>query len=342
MPERLSGIGVYTRELYKALVGKGADIVPVTKLSRAFKPSYVENHIGTTSRPFLGAIESLRRPAILQGPDFRLLSYSPRFKKIVTIHDLAVFHPGFNAESFREKGQHATLEVIYKGKPDIIVADTMFVAGELSEKFPEYAERVKCIPAGSDHFIGGSVNTSSAAQKKPYFLYAGHLETRKNIIGIVKGFEYVAQRHPYARLYLVGKDGFETERIRKVVEASPARKAIELRGFIATDELRTLYSEASAFVFPSFYEGFGFPILEAMSLGCPVITSDRGAMSELAGDAALLVAPENHEQIGAAMELLLTDPEIARSYVLKGMQRCRLFTWENSAAAFVDLYSTFL
>ena len=95
-----------------------------------------------------------------------------------------------------------------------------------------------------------------------------------------------------------------------------------------------------AFVFPSFYEGFGFPILEAMSLGCPVITSNCGAMAELAGDAALLVDPYKPEQIGEAMGRLLKNPSLIEQLMTSGDKRFRHFTWEKCAQNFVNLYKT--
>lgn len=337
MPERLSGIGVYTRELFLALKTQKADIEPVTKLSRVLKQSAVQKHIKQKERSFLGVIESLKGPSIIQGPDFKLLSHSSRFKKIVTIHDLAVFHKGFNDEKFREQGQRATRQVLEKGQPDIVIADTHVIADEIREHFPEFCDRVRCISPGCDHLVGASPKKQT--QKAPYFLYAGHLETRKNVIGIVKAFEHIASKHKDARLVLVGKDGYQADDIRRSIESSDAKQAIELKGFVSDKELQSLYASATAFVFPSFYEGFGFPILEAMSLGCPVITSDRGAMAELAGDAALLVDPYNHEHIAAAMESLLTEPTLVEKLMSAGEQRFPKFTWQQSAESFLALYS---
>lgn len=338
MPERVSGIGVYARELFSALKLQLATVKPVYKLSRVLKPSSIEKHIGASGKPFLGFLESFSDASIMHGPDFRLLSYSSRFKKIVTIHDLAVFHDGFNSESFRLSGQKATREVINKGNPDIIVADTQVIADEIRDYFPEFRERVRYIPAGCDHFLKNQNGFERKTQKAPYFLYAGHLEARKNILGIVKGFERVAQSYPEARLLLVGKDGFRSDEIRAYIQSSSAKRSIELKGFVSYDELQTLYASATAFLFPSFYEGFGFPVLEAMSLGCPVITSNYGAMSELAGSAALLVDPKSPEEIGAAMVKLLEDSSVVAQLMESGGERWKQYTWERCASQFIDLY----
>lgn len=338
MPQKISGIGVYARELFGALKKQNLDIEPVTRLSRILKSSAVEQHLGQSARPFWGTAESLKGRSIIQGPDFRLLSNSKRFAKIVTIHDLAVFHKGFNSESFREQGQKATRDVLYNGNPDVVIADTEVIANEIREHFPELRDRVKCIAPGSDHFLKAQRDIGRSSKKSPYFLYAGHLETRKNILGIVKGFEIVARENVGVRLVLVGKDGFQADDIRKYISESSAREFIDFRGFVTDGELHALYTSATAFVFPSFYEGFGFPILEAMSLGCPVITSNCGAMAELAGDAALLVDPHSPEHIADAMGRLLKDRSLVEQLMSAGDKRFRHFTWEKCAQTFVNLY----
>jgi hypothetical protein len=153
MPQSVSGIGVYARELYRALKIENVNIEPVTKLSRIFKQSFVDTHISDKARTFWGPIEGLRGKSIIQGPDFRLLTNSKKFFKIVTIHDLAVFHQGFNNEKFREHGQRATQAVLNHGQPDVVIADTEFIANEIRNYFPEVAKRVLCIPPGSDHLL---------------------------------------------------------------------------------------------------------------------------------------------------------------------------------------------
>lgn len=340
MPKRISGIGVYARELYGALKAEKVDIEPVTKLSRIFKPSAVLDHIKEKERTFWGPLEALKGTSIIQGPDFRLLSNSTKFFKIVTIHDLAVFHKDFNEEAFRHHGQRKTKEVLYKGQPDVIVADTEIIAEEIREFFPDFASRVVCIPPGSDHLLKHQKSIDRPSKKSPYFLFAGHLETRKNVLGVVKAFEILERKHVGIRLVLVGKDGYQGEEIRKYISTSSAKKAIDVKGYVDETELRALYTHATAFVFPSYYEGFGFPILEAMSLGCPVITSNGGAMGEVAGTAALLVDPNEVEEISHAMERLLEDSKLARKLMDLGEYRFRDYSWKKCADGFLKLYKS--
>lgn len=339
MPKRISGIGVYARELYKALKLESVKVTPVYKLSRILKTSFIQDHIGIKGRPCLGRLESVLGKAIIQGPDFRLLTNSNKFFKVVTIHDLAVFHDGFNDTKFRENGQQATRRVLEWGQPDVVVADTENIANEIREFFPKFSERVVCVPPGADHFSNAELFADRTDSSERFFLYAGHLEARKNVMGIIKAFELLISRKIDARLVLVGKDGFQGDAIRNYIASSFARNSIEIRGYVEEFELKKLYRNASGFVFPSFYEGFGFPILEAMSLGCPVITSDYGAMSEVAGAAALLVDPNNIESIANAMDRLLQEPSLAETLQNAGRIQIQRYTWKKCAQSFLDIYN---
>lgn len=338
MPKYVSGIGVYARELYEALKNQNLNIHPVTRLSRIFKPSHVHEHINLKVKSFNGFTERLSGKSIVHGPDFRLLSNSNSFFKIVTIHDLAIFHDGFNAEAFRANGQRAINEVLYKGDPHIIITNTQVIADEIRERFPEFGNRVRNIAPGANHFLNDGESIDFINKKSSYFLYAGHLEKRKNIIGIVKAFEIIAQRNKHVRLILVGKDGHQGPEIRKYISESKFSTQIDLLGFVSQARLKELYMSAAAFVFPSFYEGFGFPILEAMSLGCPVITSNFGSMAEIAENSALLVNPNDHSQIAFAMEELLSNSAISEGLIQSGNSQFRKFTWKKSAQAFAELY----
>lgn len=341
MPQKISGIGVYVRELYRSLVAAKVDIYPVVKLSRILKPSFVENHLGSKAKPFIAPLEKLKKKSILQGPDFRLLSYSQAFFKVVTIHDLLVFHEGYTSEKNREYGQKMIPEVLYKGKPDVIVAPSYFVAEELRERFSDLSSKIKCIPHGADHFLKSSKSPKfSISSRPPYFLYIGHLEARKNVVGIIKSFEIFAQKHSDVRLVIAGKDGFAASRIYSYISNSPFRGRIDLVGFVSDQAISDLYRGAIAFVFPSFYEGFGFPILEAMSLDCPVITSDRGAMAEIASDAAFLVDPHSEENIAAAMGGFFLNPSLRQKYIEAGKTRILEYTWQRCVESQLEVFSS--
>jgi glycosyltransferase involved in cell wall biosynthesis len=169
--------------------------------------------------------------------------------------------------------------------------------------------------------------------KNQYLLFVGSNNPRKNISGLLRAYRRYRQRsNTPVPLALVGPDNdlFRSNRLPKV-------DGVLTFGYVSESELAWLYHNASAFVFPSFYEGFGLPILEAMNAGTPVITSDRGAMAEVASDAACLVDPENTEAIATAIERVLNG-EYANDLREDGYERAGEFTWERTARETLDVY----
>src|SRR5262249_1949134 len=142
-------------------------------------------------------------------------------------------------------------------------------------------------------------NRGPKPMKEPYFLFVGNLESRKNVAGLIRAFGRLKARpeHADTRLVLVGKAGFGIEDILNEAKHSPAPDHIVLPGFISNLGLVNYYQWAVGFVYPSLYEGFGFPVLEAMRLGCPVITGNTSATPEVAGEAAVLVNPRDDDEI---------------------------------------------
>jgi alpha-1,3-rhamnosyl/mannosyltransferase len=341
MPERLSGVGVYAKNLYLSLTAQGAEMSPVIKWSRATKKSFTRNHIFTmpkvynpVSLPFIKKSKN-----IFHGPDFRLMTGSARHIRVVTVHDLAVFHEGYNAEAFRERGQHLVKELVAQ-KPDHIIVDAHFVADELKNRFPEIADRVSAIYLGADHMASSLVPMPSQEIYKDggYFLYVGHIEKRKNVERIVEAFDLLAAKNKNVRLVIVGKDGHDAETIHARIKASPFRERIEVLGFVSQRALPKIYAGALGFLFPSNYEGFGFPTLEAMSFACPVITSSHGTMKEVAGEAALFADANSAESIFTHMEKLLNDTGLRSDLIHRGLIHVAGFKWKKTADQYMDLY----
>ena len=344
MPEKLSGIGVYSKHLFTALARQGIDCHPVIKSSRMFKKNFVDQHIGLPSKVFWDLPRFSKQTPVLHGPDFRLLSSSSSLKKIVTIHDIAVFHQGFNDEHFRQRGQNLIRTLIKKQKPDGIIVPSQTVASELIELFPETAGRVHCVYHGADHMLLDQEGASdqslmdSGIDDSPYFLFIGHLEKRKNLSGVIEAFEQHCEGNKDTRLLVIGKPGFGGEDLLKKMKESKVSHRIHYQGYVSSAKLAYYYKNALAFVFPSFYEGFGFPILEAMQQQCPVIASDRGTMAEIAGDAAVLVNPDRIESVADAMEQVFVNSELREQLVKKGLEQAKTFTWAQTAKATAAVY----
>lgn len=165
-----------------------------------------------------------------------------------------------------------------------------------------------------------------------YFLYIGRIELKKNVDGIIKAFEIAKSRyHLPHKLVLAGRDAFGANRIKTQAARGKFASDIEFSGYISAAEKQRLLAGAEAFVFPSWYEGFGLPVLEAQAAGIPVITSNVSSMPEVAGGAAELVGPGDYEAIALAMERLANDVERRGGLVSAGFKNLYRFSWENCA-----------
>lgn len=171
--------------------------------------------------------------------------------------------------------------------------------------------------------------------RKPYFLFVGRLEIKKNIVGLLRAFKIFHQHrgpgHVEQFLALVGKRGFGYAEAMKELQGSEAEWHVKETGYVCEDDLRYLYAGAQALVFPSWYEGFGLPIIEAFACGTPVIASRVASIPEVVGDAALLVDPANAEDIAGKMKRIALEPELRLRLIEKGFERAKMFSWRLTA-----------
>jgi glycosyltransferase involved in cell wall biosynthesis len=174
---------------------------------------------------------------------------------------------------------------------------------------------------------------------KPYFFFAGKVKPRKNVHGIVSAFiRFKKRTGTDCKLLIAGSgSGSYYERIRQELEQNGLLSEVHFLGYVTSPHLYALYQNALACVYPSLNEGFGMPILESMSLGTPVITSDISSMPEISREAALLVDPFNIEDISRAMEKLYSDPALRADLIQKGLVRAKLFSWAKAADAYMSL-----
>jgi glycosyltransferase involved in cell wall biosynthesis len=175
---------------------------------------------------------------------------------------------------------------------------------------------------------------SSLKIKTPFLLSVGSLEPRKNLLFTLRSLELLL-KEKNLQLVLVGRNAWGTDEVSTQITRLGLQNQIVRTGYISTQQLNSLYSTAKAFIFPSLYEGFGFPILEAFSCGCPVISSDTSSIPEVAGDAALLIDPHNERQLRAAVISLFENPTLGETLRGKGLQRVTQFSWEYCARTFL-------
>jgi glycosyltransferase involved in cell wall biosynthesis len=225
-------------------------------------------------------------------------------------------------------------------RADIILADSRATADDLHKYYGTSPAKIRVVYPGIDKPVVSDIEAVLQKYKIPerYFLFIGTLQPRKNIARLVQAYTLWRKQNPNdpATLVLAGGQGwlYDPAWVTGV-------EGIQLTGYIEDNDKGALYAGALALVFPSLYEGFGFPILEAMSCGTPVIASSTSSLPELVGDAGLLVDPMNIEAIASAMNQLSNDENLRQTYQQRGYEQVKKFTWETAAqqllAAFESL-----
>lgn len=224
--------------------------------------------------------------------------------------------------------------------------DAVITISESSKRdIVEYAkvseERVHVIPNGVNHTVYYPQQRSLAKMQvrskhgidMPYLLYISRIENPgKNHIRLIRAFDRLKQSHKLPHeLVLVGSDWDRADEVHRVANEVASSNAIRFTGFTASEDLPALYNAADAFVFPSLYEGFGLPVLEAMACGIPVAGANTSSVPEVIGDAGILFDPYNEENIADSILQILTDSELARSLSERGLQRASQYDWHITA-----------
>lgn len=206
---------------------------------------------------------------------------------------------------------------------------------DLVDLYKVPAEKIQVVYEGYEknfQFPIGNSQSITRDKISKYFLFIGRIEKRKNISKVVEAFEKFKEktRLPY-KLILAGRPGYGYESIKLKVESSKFKEDIIELGYIREEEKWELLKNAEAFIFATMYEGFGIPVLEAQSVGCPVIASDNSSIPEVANGSVLLVNPDDAGDICAKMDRLATDYAFRRDTASKGLENVRRFSWEKCA-----------
>jgi glycosyltransferase involved in cell wall biosynthesis len=200
------------------------------------------------------------------------------------------------------------------------------------------AERITVIPFGLSRIFHEPPGreTMSRVQGKighdgvPFILFVGTIEPRKNLEGLLHAFRLSELAHQY-RLVVVGAKGWKTEGVFQTVEKLGLTDSITFTGFIPDDELCALYRSATLFCYPTFDEGFGLPVLEAMACGCPVVASKIPAIEEVGGDAPFYIDPQSKQSMASALQTVVGDDDLRESMARQGKERVRRFSWDRAA-----------
>jgi glycosyltransferase involved in cell wall biosynthesis len=174
---------------------------------------------------------------------------------------------------------------------------------------------------------------------EPFILYAGNIKPHKNVDRLIEAYSILRRRGTVqAKLLIIGDEVSKFPNLRRLVHRFQLHQHVRFFGFVSDDMLAVLYRLASVFVFPSLYEGFGLPPLEAMAAGTPVITSNVSSLPEVVGDAAVLIDPMDAGALADAMARVLGDPELRAGLIARGHERVKMFSWERSVMRVREVY----
>ena len=347
-----TGVGEYVHRLAEALVRVSAGRDAITLFASSWKDRLQPNTIAGAS------VADVRLPARLLtslwlrgnwppiealagGPWDIVQSAQPTLVparsgiRLTTAYDLDfVDHPERTQAEFT--GRYAALAQRQSHEADHIIAISAHTAGEVESRLGVPRSRITVCRPGRPAW---PVRMAPPPASLAYLLFVGTLEPRKNVAGLLEAYGRLIARNPQAPpLVLVGRTVAESASVLAQLDRPPFVGRVQHRGYIPDEERPALYAGATALILPSFFEGFGLPVLEAMTVGVPVIASDRGALPEVLGDAGLLVSPDDPEELAAAMQRVCSDARLAATLGARGARRSLIFDWTASATTLREIY----
>lgn len=355
--QQKTGVGHYTFELVQALAGLAPadefEIVSPVSFAKAVESGeplpanlqLVNLGVNGWKRRGWWAITLPRYCAragfaLFHGTNFELPFWST-LPTVLTIHDLSLLLFPETHEKHLVRRARIKLPRVAR-KADAIITPSDTVKSEICEHLGIGAEKVFAIPeAARRSFYRASPEESNAVRERldvnaDFVLFVGTIEPRKNLLSLVRAFEELDSSH--LQLVIAGKRGWLSQDFDAYVASSAIRERIRFTGHLTDDELRALYSSCTIFVYPSLYEGFGLPLLEAMACGAAVVTSNVPGIVETVGEVAQLVSPGDIYDIAQGMKNLIENVEEREQRSLAGRRHAELFSWRHTAAATLEVY----
>ncbi|MBF0384369.1 MAG: glycosyltransferase family 4 protein [Candidatus Omnitrophica bacterium] len=354
--KKYTGIGRYAYQLLKSLseidtenqyllyIKKG-----LINLNKRIPSFNVKNFTLKIDRFHHGLEKSIGTVDVYHAPSPEAVTVNNGAKIVVTVHDLIfkTFPEGHTQTSIdeTERKMHNIGE-----RADKIICCSENTINDLKKYFKIPDEKITLIYQGVDKNIFYPINAeeSKLAErvikkrgiKDPFILSVGTIEPRKNLENILYSFDKLRARGKFkGKLAVIGMEGWLSEGVEGLIKKLELKEHVVFLGYLTDQELRYFYNKAEAFVFPSFYEGFGFPIIEAFCCGTPVVTSNVSSCPEVAKDSALLVDPYSSEDISEAIARILHDPKLKRSLVEKGFRRGSDFSFRKTAQKTLAVYN---
>jgi glycosyltransferase involved in cell wall biosynthesis len=323
-------VGVYSREILNGLAAGGlVEAWEWFYRSQKFWRARGEPKPPNVKRRFLTDSWGSRSAELFHGLNQRLPRRRFR-RQVSTFHDLFVLSGDYSTPEFRERFAGQAREAA--AASDLIIAVSAFTAGQVEELLGVPAARIRVVHHGVVPRVLPSV------PREKIVLCVGAIQRRKNQAGLVRAF--LKAMPADWRLVLAGSEGFESS--ETLLQTEQHRDRIEITGYVSDDELAVLYARASIFAFPSFDEGFGMPVLEAMAAGIPIIAGNRSSLPEVSGSAALLVDPADNDALSEALRTVAQDEDLQAKMIARGQAHARSFTWSTAVAQTEAVYRELL
>jgi glycosyltransferase involved in cell wall biosynthesis len=365
------GLGRYTKEIVDGVVASDRENEYVVFLSKEnFDEFRTDNprvkKVLARVRWYTFA-EQISMPWIIHKEKIDLMHF-PHFnvpllcpvKFIVTIHDLILTkHPTQRASTlspFLYKIKNLAYRLAIRTavmRAQVIIAISNYTRDDIIKQFGVKQAKIKMTYEGvasklevSAEKNSGDVSGEEARVleeyriKRPYLLYVGNAYPHKNLEGLIEVFEKIADKHSELSLVLVGKEDYFYKRVKDFAQAKKSvADKILFPGYIPDEELRSVYKNALAYVFPSFFEGFGLPPLEAMVQGCPVASSNKTCLPEILGEAALYFNPDNQEEMRQIILKITQDASLRQSLIAKGREQTKKYSWQTCVRETLEIYN---
>ncbi|RYU82809.1 glycosyltransferase family 4 protein [Hymenobacter persicinus] len=352
--DKLEGIGRFTYETLLRLVRRHPEHTFHFLFDRAYDPRYlfgpnVVPHVlhPPARHPFLfvawfeGAVSAWlarHRPAVFLSPD-GFTTLSTRVPRVTVMHDLAFEHFPQDV-GFLQRKYYQYFAPRFARASRVLVAVSEATKQDIIDTYTIAADRIRVVyNAADEHFRPLSAAEQQPVRDrfsagKPYFLFVGALQPRKNLVNLLRAFDqFKARSGSVAKLLIVGRTAWKAGPMFDVYQQMRFRTDVHLTGRVTDEELVQLYAAALATAYVPYFEGFGIPIIEAQACGCPVLTSNCSCLPEVAGGAALLVDPFQVDSIAQGLETLHADAGLREQLVAQGYENIQRFSWEQSADA---------
>lgn len=355
------GLGRYTQEIVDNIIKLDQANQYVIFLSRENYNSFpgANNRIKKVLADFkwYGLAEQILFPLfiwrqrlnLMHFPNFNVPLFSP-VKFVVTIHDLILI-------KFPTQRATTLAPVIYKIKNFFykivitmavkrarrVLAVSEYTKQEVTKQFKIKPGKVIVTYEGVADFLGREISQTKPQDilikyyiTKSYLLYVGNAYPHKNLEGLIKVFKEINQENENLKLVLVGKEDYFYRRLKS--QSGNSSEVVIFPGYVPDSDLKVLYSQALAYVCPSFYEGFGLPALEAMAFGLPVISSNKTCLPEILGQAAIYFNPENKREMKEKIELVIKDENLRRQMAARGFEQVKTYSWRDCAEKTLGVY----